>query len=896
MISSFRWTNTSFTITASVESLFVIPLAPGRPQTGRVSASDLRYFYATLGNSAEDLRVSLTLLTGDAQLFIAEGVDMAKLPTPSDRSSYKYKSQPASGSSLVVTVPGPHVNVTSFAIGVLGLDQSDFTITASLQQTPVMLQEGVPMQQAVNAGKMEYFTYTITSLADITITVTAIQGDPDLVASVVHEKPVCGEPVDDGGDGQWTHTCQNYTWISQAFSSDQLIIRHDLPCKESGTTRVAMDCTPDMVSPGRVLHIGVFGFEYSVFSISLTTGGGHTSLVAGRPQHGITTEGAICRHRTETGSCDTSDGDGTWTMAQVSYFQFHVSADDIDKDSNAHVSIVLEPACNTTITPCAPGCPCNPLTVYVQSCLESSCTVDDMYPSSLSGHHQIAHVADTSHSTLFIAHDPSNPHNGFCDPRVHGSNHVCNYYIAVTHKDSEREASFSISASTPKDVTVLPTRSHPAPPDGIVTSSLDAVRGKSKKYQMYADRGSSMLLSLEACTGELSLAVCDGSCPQLYPTSRDYKYYADTTKTCTRAGCTPSVSAMPRIALDKVADDTYFVAVEGSGTYYLRVETSASGTNLAPILAAPTTGRVPAISDVKADSVTVSWKPAELFTAGGTGTRVTPQRTKYRIYALDDKMLSEALRQQGEARPSVATSCGLEHYAASQTGMGAKVAVTDEGRTSHTMQGLSPGVSYRFLVVAVCDADCLRQVSKVTPSTTLPLSCGGSVPCQSQTALYGATTVQTTMSAGGGGAGKPSSRLSSTFISLLVVVLVVTLVGMGLLYRKNRRLEQQLQYEMTDTTNFTSPVTSRRPASLGSTSSSSFLIRPAKGKTGGKSYQPLLDVSRDICFSFCPYLQRRHHLSHPSPLSLPAPMQQNEVDDSYTLHQDLLENSDSSIV
>ncbi len=47
-------------------------------------------------------------------------------------------------------------------------------------------------------------------------------------------------------------------------------------------------------------------------------------------------------------------------------------------------------------------------------------------------------------------------------------------------------------------------------------------------------------------------------------------------------------------------------------------------------------------------------------------------------------------------------------------------------------------------------------------------------------------------------------------MSLLVIVLVLTLLGMGLLYRKNRRSSSKLQYEMTDTSNFTSPVTSSR--------------------------------------------------------------------------------------
>jgi hypothetical protein len=71
-----------------VEDLFVIPLADGRPQSGHVSEGEIRYFSIRLGNSAEDLRVSLTLLSGAAQLLVADKLDMDHLPAPSDPSSY----------------------------------------------------------------------------------------------------------------------------------------------------------------------------------------------------------------------------------------------------------------------------------------------------------------------------------------------------------------------------------------------------------------------------------------------------------------------------------------------------------------------------------------------------------------------------------------------------------------------------------------------------------------------------------------------------------------------------------------------------------------------------------------------------------------------------------------
>lgn len=208
---------------------------------------------------------------------------------------------------------------------------------------------------------------------------------------------------------------------------------------------------------------------------------------------------------------------------------------------------------------------------------ESRCTVDEEYPSPF--HFQLQQQATSAYSTLFIARDPLNPGNGFCDPKAAGE--PCLYYVTVFHPgansgdDSSSSGGkgggvgFTLTASTPSDVTVLPTRTRPAAPDGVVTSSLATVdESGSKKYQMYAQpRGGAVLLTLEACTGELSLAVCDGSCRGVYPTEADYGYFADATRACTRGGCRPAADLVPRIGLDRAEGNAYFVAVNGSGTF-----------------------------------------------------------------------------------------------------------------------------------------------------------------------------------------------------------------------------------------------------------------------------------------------------------------------------------------
>ena len=352
-----------------------------------------------------------------------------------------------------------------------------------------------------------------------------------------------------------------------------------MPCEEVGSTRVNPDrCrAQDALAPGKLLHVTVFGYDDvdTTFTITLTTGGGRTTLLPGQPQHGATRAGAVCATRTAAGACDTSDAGGrgtSWERANVAYFKFLVAPPNaLYGEKDAHVSLVLEPQCNGTARPCAPGCACDPLTVFVNSCPESRCTVDDQYPGPF--HFQLQQEAAAAYSTLFIAWDPLNPSNGFCDPKV--AKEPCLYYVTVYHRGGTDErgadvggnVGFTLTASTPSDVTILPTRTRPAPPDGVVTSSLATVDADSKRYQMYAQRGGSVQLTLEACTGDVSLAVCDGSCAGLYPTEADYRFYADATRACTRGGCHPSTDPVPRIGLERADVDAYFLAVNGSGTF-----------------------------------------------------------------------------------------------------------------------------------------------------------------------------------------------------------------------------------------------------------------------------------------------------------------------------------------
>ncbi len=786
LVTVEAFTNTSFVLTASVEALSVIPLAAGRPQTSHVNLDEMQYFSCVLGTSAEDLRVSLTLLMGRADLFIADTVDLDRLPHPNDPGSWRYSSRNKGRNEVVI--PGPHKNRTRFAIGVHGLaDASAFSVLASFSQmTPIYLQEGMPVQHYLSPGHMEWFTYRISKAESLFLSLTTLSGDPDLLASTQHMRPKCLPATTPGLPPQ----CGNWTWmISQAdrriSGDDQLVILHDAPCSSVGSTRVAPDsCTPSSINPGKNLWVGVFAESAETsFTLTLTTGGGHTTLLPGRPQHGATRLGVVCETRTEDGACDTSSSSSSRT-AQVSYFKLLVPPPNalFGEDEAAHVSVVLEPQCNNAVQAACPvGCPCNPLVLYVSSCEESECKAADEYPGPL--HYQAKQEATHSVNTLFLAHDKYNHGHGFCNPKTAGQ--PCLYFVSVYHPERDAGGSFTLTASTSHDVTILPTRRTPAPPDGLVSSSLDRVDTSaaatgSKRYQMYTQQGSNVLLSLEACSGEVSLAVCDGSCAGLYPTEKDYRFFADATQTCSKAeGCKRSGSPVPRIGLDRVQEESYFLSVNGTGSYLLQVATRGdNGHALAPVLSAPA---APTLRHVREDRVTVSWKPATLSLPGQKHT-MTPGRVRYKFFAL---AVQETTKTAVPAEtPVLHTLCGLDHYALGEKGAStARVADLAAGTTSYTVTDLRPGTPYVFAVVALCDSECLRDASS---NSAVHVPCGGAVPCQEQHGLYTLAHLNMPTSGSWPGFDPGTGSLSLTATMLLLVLLASLATVGGLLVRQHR--------------------------------------------------------------------------------------------------------------
>lgn len=808
VIGVHGWQNASYTImtTTSIENVITLP--HGRPQMSSVQRNTMRYFKALVTNSAETVSLSATVMgSGDVDLYVtwypASSSDPPALPDPANPQTYKKTS--AGLERDVVDIDQPFSQESIILIGVKGVSDAQFSIVASFSAMQVVLQAGVPQEHFVKVDSMAFFTFHLDAKADLQISLTAITGDPDLLASAVKPFPMCER---DDPTKPYLVNCKDYTWKSAAYSTDQMILAHDAPCKPlSLTTTVAEDCSANSLPPGPV-HIGVFGYKDSRFSIMATMTGKHVAVVAGRPQLGSTALGYACSERDNGGSCTSDDRAKT----QAAYFTFRVP-NTPEYTARGQVSFTVLPRCNSdpNSSECAPGCACNPLKLYVMSCAESKCTDSKMYPSQMRGTSLVSKTINPTGSTVFVQKDPTNSDNGYCDPATAGE--ACMYFIGVSHTELKKTASFTFLATAAEDITLVPCDTSKKP-DGVRLVKSDAVTDHIKYYELCsqgaAEEGQdtareSTVVQLEQCSGESTLVACDETCETLLPTKKDYTYFSDAKQTCKRGSdgkttCSTNAAGVPTLALPEDVERTYFMGVDGHGSYQMKLLTTTGGVVTTPTLTADNKDAQPVIEVVKKDdsSVTLAWSHAAVKFPG-MDKPVRSNKLAYTVYVIDTTQVDQEKAQQAAA--VLTTGCGLEYFASTQASAVRSVRLNPSSTTSTRIEqnfaGLKPATSYQFQIVASCDAECLRQLSR-TSASGAKISCDGAQPCATETMVYNPTSTATKKEESSGG-GSGSGGLSSGFVALLSVItslLVVGAVVAGFMYYRMKRQDTGAQYTM----------------------------------------------------------------------------------------------------
>jgi len=820
IVGVYSYHNATYTLMMTDTDEAVISLSRNRPQHVSMLQDGMRYFTASSASSTEDITVSVTTLGSGTvkiymQKYLAATFDAETMkPNPIDPTSFAYSN--IHNKQDFVHAPGPNTEDMVYVILVTAASAVSYDVVLTSSDTPLLLRAGLPQSHFVKKHTMEYFKFPMAKLTDLQVSISATSGDPDLFISLGDFYPQCNV-----FSRTFSIHCKNWTWSSTTYATDQVIISQDYPCLAvMPGTYVTGDCSAKDFHAGEV-HIGVYGYTDSKFHVMVTPRGQHIQLLPGHRQLAYTAPGFLCSDRTENGACSTSSGgDGNDVVAvEVAYFKFEFSG----SVNSQSVLFTVVPTCSVmrnASAPCQPGCDCALLEMVIDSCPSSLCTTENRFPSPLNSKGNKAFSQVAREGTSILVDDKSKVH---CTTSADGHD-VCVYYLAVVSHQVTQSVAFTVDAETSSDLSVVACQATPSPDGMRVTRSatMSSSHNDAKYFELCSGAGSSesssqerMMVTLEECYGSAEMYACSDAssgdvCDNFLPSESSWDYYANDHETCDhsshgRKSCTNNEDTVstniPTFDFPE-KNGNYYVKVNGTGQFNLNVQNTINGDIMSPRLMFDSSDQhgqdaVNIVVNAKRNEVALSWKHTQVLMPGAERYSHTPHMT-YSLYIFP----------QTETKLSknfiFDTPCGLEYSVKKLKGYIRPVEVhggadTDIQYTLDISEFPSKA-NIVLVVVATCNSECLRQVSKVTPKASM--TCNDEVGCKTQHLLYQSMSFTT----GKGGSSSPGGDDEGSwftymfFVSILVITAVsATLFGVFSFYCKNKQTLDDLQaLEMTD--------------------------------------------------------------------------------------------------
>jgi len=182
-------TAASFSIMASVINADNVPmLVPGQAHSAQASFQAVNYYFVRPGTAGyENVRLLATVLQGDVDLYVS--TSWATRPTidPATGAVKSFVLSSAQSGSEDMTINHRWIQTTCsgvencyFIVAAVGAaSTSNYNILLTTPDATLALSAGVPRTSHVDAGKLEYFKFSITQPdLDVIISVTPIIGDP----------------------------------------------------------------------------------------------------------------------------------------------------------------------------------------------------------------------------------------------------------------------------------------------------------------------------------------------------------------------------------------------------------------------------------------------------------------------------------------------------------------------------------------------------------------------------------------------------------------------------------------------------------------------------------------------------------------------------------------------
>ena len=264
----------SYALTASVEHT-TLELTLNHP-TADFSPKDEYSRFKVFMPSTEDLFVSVTCLSGDADVYISTDPDNL------DRETHMW-SQTRWGSDAITIYPDEPNACTNcwYYVAVFGFDDAMYTILASVKSdSPTVIYPGQPQADHVPESGMNYYalqyTRTDNPTEQIIISITPDFGDPDIYVTV--SPPTTTTDADPSPTSRPSQSNWDYYSLEQNQNDDRVTI---YPNDGKFETLCPLD------SPSCLIQVGVYGYHESDYTITASTSGVIASLSMDKPFSGV---------------------------------------------------------------------------------------------------------------------------------------------------------------------------------------------------------------------------------------------------------------------------------------------------------------------------------------------------------------------------------------------------------------------------------------------------------------------------------------------------------------------------------------------------------------------------------------------------------------------------------
>ena len=255
-LAVYSYSSTDYTIVYKTSDI-TMTLIESTPFREDLQAGLYEYFMFSVNsiNTGKDLTISLSLLTGDADIFAST---INHHPT-SEPDQHEY-----SGSSYgpdSITIPGSELKITMYYIAVKAFTTCTYTIVVTLD-APLQLHDGIPQSDSIVKEQMKYYRLNVKQWrSDANIMVTPFSGSIELYISNTTD-PIRGN----------TDT-YNYS-STQPYSLQSISITHN--------DIRAMHCHDYTCT----LYIGVYGLSISDYTVLASSTNSSTTLQEGKPATG----------------------------------------------------------------------------------------------------------------------------------------------------------------------------------------------------------------------------------------------------------------------------------------------------------------------------------------------------------------------------------------------------------------------------------------------------------------------------------------------------------------------------------------------------------------------------------------------------------------------------------